>query len=82
MPCSCAYSSSFSREVRFHSRHGAITRMLGLERVVPELERTWSLALAGRAVRDRVRPGLAGDLDLALGDKRPGDRSSEKVFAS
>ena len=30
MPCFSAYSSSFSREFRSHSRHGAMTLMFGL----------------------------------------------------
>src|SRR6266545_710084 len=51
------------------------------ERVVAELEAHLVVALAGRAVGDGVRPGLARDLDLALGDQRPGDRSSEKILA-
>ena len=52
-----------------------------LERVVGELEADLVVALAGRAVGDGVGADLAGDLDLALGDQRPGDRGAEQVGA-
>ena len=49
----------------------------GVKRVIAELETNLIVTLAGRAVADRVGPGLLGDLDLALGDQRPGDRGAE-----
>src|SRR3546814_4980057 len=39
------------------------------------------VALAGGAMADRIGTDLAGDLDLALGDQRPGDRGAEQVEA-
>ncbi len=54
---------------------------VGLERVVGELEAHLVVALAGRAVRDRVGADLLGDLDLLLGDQRPRDRGAEQILA-
>ena len=81
MPCFSAYLSSFSRDVSFHSRHGAITRMSGIERVVAEFEAHLIVAFAGGAVTHRVGARLARNFDLALGDQRPCDRGAEQVFA-
>lgn len=44
---------------------------VGFQRVIAELEADLVVALAGGAVRDRIRTDGAGDLDLALGDQRP-----------
>ena len=52
-----------------------------LQRVIAELEADLVVALAGRAVRHRVGAHLLGDLDLALGDQRPGDGGAEQVLA-
>ncbi len=52
---------------------------VGIERVVAELEAHLVVALAGGAVGDGVGADLAGDLDLALRDQRPGDRGAEQV---
>src|SRR5581483_1777131 len=46
-----------------------------------ELEAHLVVALAGRAVGNRVRPGLPGDAYQMLGDQGPGDRGAEQVFA-
>ena len=54
---------------------------VGLERVIAELEADLVVALAGGAVADRVGADLARDLDLALGDQRPGDRGAEQILA-
>ena len=54
---------------------------VGLERVGRELEPHLVVALAGRAVGDRVRPDFAGDLDQPLGDQRPRDRGAEQILA-
>ena len=54
---------------------------VGLERIGRELEAHLVVALAGRAVGDRVGADLAGDLDEALGDQRPGDRGAEQILA-
>jgi hypothetical protein len=54
---------------------------VGLERIIGELEADLVVALAGGAVGDGVGAGLARDLDLALGDQRPGDRGAEQVLA-
>ena len=51
----------------------------GLEGVVGELEAHLVVALAGGAVGDGVGSLLAGDLDLPLGDQRPGDGGAEQV---
>src|SRR3970282_1609784 len=53
----------------------------GVERVIGELEAHLVVALAGAAVRDRVRADPVRDLDLALGDQRPRDRGAEQVLA-
>jgi len=57
--------------VSSHSRHGAITLMSGLahnRRVRTHLV----VALAGGTMRHGVGAKLAGNLDLTLGDQRPG----------
>ena len=54
---------------------------VGLERVIGELEAHLVVALAGRAMRDRVGADLLGDLDLLLGDQRPRDRGAEQILA-
>jgi hypothetical protein len=51
------------------------------QRIVAELEADLVVALAGGAVGDCVGAGLARDLDLALGDQRPGDRGAEQIDA-
>ncbi len=54
---------------------------VGLQRVIAELEPHLIVALARGAVTDRVGPDAAGDVDLGLGDQRPGDRGAEQVDA-
>ena len=54
---------------------------VGLERIIAELEADLVVALAGGAVADRVGADRPGDLDLALGDQRPGDRGAEQILA-
>ena len=54
---------------------------VGLERIIAELEADLVVALAGGAVADRVGADLPRDLDLALGDQRPGDRGAEQILA-
>ena len=54
---------------------------VGLQRVIGQLEADLVVALAGRAMGDRVGADLARDLDLALGDQRPGDRGAEQICA-
>ena len=54
---------------------------VGLERVGGELEAHLIVALAGRAVGDRVGADLARDVDQALGDQRPRDRGAEQILA-
>src|SRR5258707_15047314 len=39
------------------------------------------VTLAGGVETLRVGPELAGDLHLALGDQRPGDRGADKVLS-
>ena len=51
-----------------------------LERVIGKLEAHLVVALAGRAVGDGVRAGLARDLDLAPGDQRARDRGAEQIL--
>ena len=79
--CFSANSISAVREAKSHSRQGAMILMSGLERVGRELEAHLVVALAGRAVGDRVGADLVGDLDQALGDQRTRDRSAEQVVA-
>ena len=54
---------------------------VGVERVIAELKPHLVVALARRPVGDRVGADLGRDLDLALGDQRPGDGGAEKVGA-
>ena len=52
-----------------------------LQRIVGELEADLVVALAGGTVTDGIGTDRAGDLDLPLGDQRPGDRSAEQVHS-
>ena len=52
-----------------------------VQRIIGELEAHLVVALAGRAMGDGVGAGQLGDLDLALGDQRPGDRGAEQIDA-
>ncbi len=54
---------------------------VGVERIISELEAHLVVALAGGAMGDGVGAGRARDLDLALGDQRPGDRGAEQIDA-
>ncbi len=54
---------------------------VGLQRIIAELEAHLVVALAGGAVDDRVGADLFGDLDLLLGDQRPGDGGAEQIVA-
>ena len=51
------------------------------QRVGAELESYLIVALAGRAVRDRICARFPRDLDQALRDQRSSDRRSEQVLA-
>ncbi len=52
-----------------------------IEGVIGELEAHLVIALAGGAVGHRIGAGRARDLDLALGDQRPGDGCTQKIAA-
>ena len=52
-----------------------------LQRIGGKFKAHLIVALAGSAVGDSVGTGLAGDLDEALGNERPGDRGAEQVIA-
>ena len=54
---------------------------VGLQGVVAELEPDLVIALAGGTMADGVRAGLAGDVDLLLGDQGPGDGGAQQVLA-
>ena len=54
---------------------------IGRQRIITELEAQLVVALAGRAVGDRVGADFARDLDLPLGDQRPRDRRAEQIRA-
>ena len=54
---------------------------VGLQRIGRELEAHLVVALAGRAMGDRVGADLARDLDQPLGDQRPRDRGAEQIEA-
>ena len=54
---------------------------VGVQRIGGELEAHLVIALAGGAMGHGIGAGLAGDLDQALGDQRPGDRGAEQVDA-
>ncbi len=60
---------------------GGDDRDVGLEGVVAELEPDLIVPLAGGAVADGIRADALGDLDLLLGDERPGDGGAEQVDA-
>ena len=66
-------------EAPFAPRRDDLDRRV--ERVIGELEAHLVVALAGRAVRDRVGADALGDLDLLLGDQRPRDRGAEQILA-
>ncbi len=67
-----------ARELPFAPRRDHLD--VGLQRIIAELEADLVVALAGRAVTDRVGADLPRDLDLALGDQRPGDRRAEQIL--
>ena len=50
-----------------------------LERIISQLEAYLIVALAGGTVGNRVGLFFHGDVDLPLGDQRPGDRSAEQI---
>ena len=52
-----------------------------LQRVVAQLEAHLVVALAGRAVTDRIGADLPRNVDLGLGDQRPGDGGAEEILA-
>ena len=52
-----------------------------LQRIGRKLVAHLVVALAGRAVGDRVGADLARDLDQPLGDQRPRDRGPEQILA-
>ena len=54
---------------------------VGLERIIGEFETHLVVALAGRAMGDRVGADLLGDLDLLLGDQRPRDGGAQQIDA-
>ena len=54
---------------------------VGLERVSRQFEAHLIVALAGRAMSDRVSAHFAGDLDQVLGDQRPRNRGAKEVQA-
>ena len=78
--CFSANSISLVREVEVPFAPRRDHLHVGLERIVGELEAHLVVALAGRAVRDRVGADLLGDLDLLLGDQRPRDRGAEQIL--
>ena len=53
----------------------------GLERVIGQLESHLVVALASGAVTDGVGASLAGNIDLRLGNQRPGDGGAEQIHA-
>ena len=61
-----AKSISAVRLVKSHSRHGAIDLDVGRQRIIAELEADLVIALAGRAMADRVGPDLPCNLDPRL----------------
>ena len=69
------------RDLKSHSRQGAMMLDVRVERIGGELEAHLVVALAGGAMGDRVGAGRVGDLDQALGDQRPGDRGAEQIDA-
>ena len=52
-----------------------------LQRIIAELEADLVVAFAGRAVTDGIGADLPRDLDLALGDQRPGDRRAKQILS-
>ncbi len=64
-----------------HSRQGATIFTSGLSAKYRQLETDLVVPLAGSAVSDRVGAFPDGDLDLPLGDERPGDRGAEQIDA-
>src|SRR5262249_57669514 len=55
-------------------------RDIGFECVIGKLEAHLIVALAGRAMGNRIGPDLLGDLDLLLGNERPRNRGAEKIL--
>ena len=54
---------------------------VGLQRIGGQFEADLVVALAGRAMRDRVGADLLGDLDQLLADQRAGDRGAQQIDA-
>ena len=54
---------------------------VGAQTIIAEFEADLVIALAGGAVADGVGADHVGNLDLALGDQRPGNRGAEEVDA-
>jgi hypothetical protein len=52
-----------------------------VERIGGELKANLVIALAGRAMGNRIGAGFFGDLDQPLGDQRTGNRGAEQVDA-
>ena len=53
---------------------------VGLQRVGAELESHLIVALAGRAVGDRIGADLSRDVDQVFGDQRPRDRGAQQIL--
>jgi len=52
---------------------------IGLEGIIAQLEAHLVVALAGGAMGDRIGAHLLGNLDLFLGDQRPGDGGAQQI---
>ena len=52
---------------------------IGIERIITQFETDLVIALAGCAMGNGIGPNLMGDLDLAFGNERPGNRSAEQI---
>src|SRR5215216_108950 len=71
-----AYSSSWVRLRRSHSRQGAITLIEGIG---GQLKANLVIALAGRAMGNGICAGFLSNFDETLGDQRTGNGRAEQI---
>ena len=69
--------SRAARQIPFPPRRDYLD--IGIERVIAKLKAHLIIALARRSVADGIGPDQLGNLNLALGNQRPGNRGAEQI---